>query len=321
VDPAFWSDLRSLVRTIPLAVSAPRIMRAAGERTTQFMREFDNSVQPLLDATITDADLRRTLTESLSSYATKSSFVVAGYTAMARIPFAADIAMIGLAFTRLYDDLLDEAGGPTVEGRLRDLIEHGLFTPTSDTERLLDRLYREIDGRLGRHRDDPLYAAAATAHQFQIRSRDQRDPTTSDAALMAITRGKGRYGTLTVFALMRPNLSARERELIMAVGEALQMLDDYADCESDRDAGIRTLATEGRLHLVHVAGHLRHTRPRLAAYYGRHAVREFLAVCYLAMCVCFVDRRLPGLSARLPIKAAPAADTALSTGLVRTFRG
>ncbi|WP_133905218.1 hypothetical protein [Actinophytocola oryzae] len=223
---------------------------------------------------------------------------------MADIPLAVDIAVLGLAFTRLYDDLLDEVGGPDLERRLGELVEHGRFTPVSDAERLLDRMYRELEGRLGRRRDDPLYAAAAAAHRFQVRSRDQRDPATPHATLAAISAGKGRYGTLTVFALVRPDLSARERTLVMDIGETLQMLDDYADRDSDRRAGIRTLATEGRLGLADVARRLRHLRPRLAAHYGRGSVREFTGVCFLAMCVCFLDRRLPGLGARLPVKSS-----------------
>jgi hypothetical protein len=299
-----WSELRSLIQAMPLAVAAPRIVRQASQRTTHFRQEFENSVQPLLESTITDTELRARLTESLLSYAAKSSFVIYAYTTMARVPFVADIAMLGLAFTRLYDDLLDGIGGPDLERRLGELIKHGRFTPATDAERLLDRMYREIDSRLGRPCDDPLYAAAVAAHRYQAQSRKQRDPTTPHATLLAITRGKGRYGTLTVFSLMQPNLSARERALIMEIGEALQMLDDYADYESDRRAGIRTLATEGLLHLADVAQHLRHTRPRLAAHYGQHAIRELLGVCYLAMCICFLDRRIPWLSARLPVKSA-----------------
>jgi hypothetical protein len=297
-----------------LGSAAPQIARDAGRRTTRFIREFDNSVRPFLDSIITDPRLRATLAESLLDYATKSSFVVSGYTRMAGVPFAGDVAMLGLAFTRLYDDLLDDLrddlGGPDLEQRFSELIEHGRFTPSTDAERLLDRLYREIEQRLGRRRDDPLYIAAVAAHGYQAQSRHQRDPRTPHTTLMAITSGKGRYGTLTVFALMRPDLRPRERELIMEVGEALQMLDDYADCESDRRAGIRTMATEGLLRLTDVARRLRAVRPRLARYYGRRAVREFVGVCYLAMWICFLDRRLPRVSARLPMKSqSPAAVT------------
>ena len=285
-------ELRALVRALPLAIAAPRIVRQASRRSAEFRQAFRNSVQPHVDAAIPDEEQRARLTDSLLSYATKSAFVLRGYTTMAGIPFPADIAMLGLAFTRLYDDLLDDTGGPDLAHRLGDLITHGRFTPASDQERLLARLYRALDDRTSRDRDDPLYAAAAAAHRFQTRSTAQRDPATTPATLRSITRGKGRYGTLTVFALMRQNLPSRERALIMTVGEALQMLDDYADRDADRRAGVRTLATEGHLVLGDVARLLHHVRPHLAAHYGRRAIREFVGVCYLTMVICFLNRRL-----------------------------
>lgn len=252
------------------------------------------------------------------SYATKSGFVVAGYAGMTGVPFASDLAVLGLSFTRLYDDLLDvrldEDGGPELERRLRELIEHGRFSPCSDEERLLDRLYREIDRRANRKRGDPLYTAAAAAHGYQAASNCQRDPSVPNAQLVEITRGKGRYGTLTVFALVRPRLCARECELIMEVGEALQMLDDYADVVQDSRAGIHTMATEGQLHLSDIARQFRAARPRLAQYFGQREIREFLGICYLAMWICFLDRRWPGLRAKLvsPARAGRPAGVDLA---------
>jgi hypothetical protein len=130
--------------------------------------------------------------------------------------------------------------------------------------------------------------------------------------LVEVTRGKGGYGTLTIFALMRPALCPEERELIMEIGEALQMLDDYADVDEDRRNGIRTTATEGHLHLADIARRLRAARPLLATYYGRRPTRAFLAVCYLTMWICYLNRRWPRLR--------PRSDPARSTLTVVTPR-
>jgi hypothetical protein len=302
-----WADFRALLRSARFAASVPWIIAGANRQAAEFSREFDCSVRPLLDESILDPALRARLAGTLATYAMRSGFVVAGYARMTGVPFAGDLAVLGLSFTRLYDDLLDEVGGPDLEQRMTALIEDRPFTPCSDLERLLHRLYREIDRRAGRGRDDPLYAAVRAAHGFQIRSRRQRDPRTSVAALLEISRGKGAYGTLTVFALMRPALPPRERALIMEVGMAVQMLDDYADIEADRQAGIRTPATEGRQQLADVGAALRAARPRLAGYYGPARIREFLGICYLAMWITFVQRRLPRLRAHLsPVVAGPA---------------
>jgi hypothetical protein len=306
LDTGSWNDLRSLLRTIPLAGGILRTIAGSGRKAREFGRAFERSVRPLFEETIADTALRAELAGSALSYVTKSSFVVAGYARMAGVPFAGDIAMLGLSFTRLYDDLLDGSDDRDLEGRLGALIGTGRFTPASDPERLLDRMYREIDDRLGRDRDDPLYTAAVAAHSYQARSRCQRDPRTTHAAIAEVTHGKGGYGTLTVFALMRPGLSARERELIIEIGESLQMLDDYADVEQDRRDGIRTMATEGRLRLADVGHRLRALRPALARYYGPRGCREFLGICYLAMWICFIGRRWSQLSRALPPRPSRA---------------
>jgi hypothetical protein len=316
VDTAVWSDLLSLARTSRFIRAAPRIIFGAGRRAAEFARAFDRAVRPHLDSIVEDPLIRAEIAASMLSYATKSGFVVAGYAGMTGVPFSSDLAVLGLSFTRLYDDLLDEGGDPDLARRLNDLIAHGRITPCSDVERLLGRLYREIDRKADREGDDPLYTAAAAAHGYQAASRCQSDPSVSYEQLVDVTRGKGRYGTLTVFALVRPRLSANECELIMEVGEALQMLDDYADVAQDRLAGSHTMATEGWLSLADVASRFLAARPRLAAYFGRREIREFLCVCHLAMWICFLDRRWPGLRTKLTPKtllarAAPPARTDL----------
>ena len=289
-----WSDLRALLRTLRLARSAPSIIVGATRKATGFVASFERTVRPILAETITDPRLRDHVGDSLLSYATKACFVVAGYARMTGVSFSGDIAVLGLSFARLYDDLLDEIGGD-LEPRLGRLFEDGSFTPTSDLERLLHRLFGELDRRLGRERDDPVYAAAQALHCWQIRTRCQRDPLTSEAVLAEVTREKGGHGTLAIFALMRPRLSNPERRVILDVGAVMQLLDDYLDVELDRRNKIRTLATEGRLGLPEVCRHLRMTRVRVVGYYGPRNSREFLGVCYLTVWICFVRRQWPRL--------------------------
>ncbi|MBE1577749.1 hypothetical protein H4W30_004809 [Amycolatopsis roodepoortensis] len=54
----------------------------------------------------------------MSKYVPPSSFLIEAYAAMAGVPFRADLAVLGGAVARLYDDLLDEYGSEDLAGRL-----------------------------------------------------------------------------------------------------------------------------------------------------------------------------------------------------------
>ncbi|MBP2326715.1 hypothetical protein JOF56_007100 [Kibdelosporangium banguiense] len=293
MDDRVWAELRSLLRTIRLAGAVPRIVTGANRKATGFIHAFEHTVQPIVNETINNPQERTRVAQSLLSYSTKTSFVIAGYARMTGVPFASDIAVLGLSFTRLYDDLFDETDDEDLPQRLMDLFDRNMFIPASDPERLLHRLYEEIDRRLGRDRDDPIYTAVSTMHRYQIQARCQRDPQTTDLTLAEVTRGKGGHGTLAVFALMRAGLHQRERDLILEIGEALQLLDDYMDIDEDRLHNTRTLATEGRLALPDVCRRLRAAQHRLVAYYGRRNTREFLGICYVTLWMCFLRRQWP----------------------------
>jgi hypothetical protein len=295
LDDRVWAELRSLLRSIRLAAAVPRIVTGASRKAAEFVRAFEHTVRPIVNETIGDPQERTRVAQSLLSYSTKTSFVIAGYARMTGVPFASDIAVLGLSFTRLYDDLFDETDDEDLPRRLMELFDRDVFTPASDPERLLHRLYREIDGRLARDRDDPVYAAVSTMHRYQIQARCQRDPRVTPLALAEVTLGKGGHGTLAVFALMRAGLRRAERELILEIGEALQLLDDYMDIDEDRLHNTRTLATEGRLRLSDVCRRLRAAQVKLVAYYGRRNTREFLGVCYVTLWMCFLRRQWPQL--------------------------
>lgn len=293
MDTIVWTELRSLLRSVALAPSASRIVAGASRKAGEFIRAFEHTVRPIVDTSITDPAQRAQVTEALLSYATKTCFVIAGYARMTGVPFASDVAVLGLSFTRLYDDLFDRADYQDLDERLHALFEHNVFTPSADLELLLYRLYREIDLKLDREHDDPIYAAVSAVHDYQIRARCQSDPLASRSTLEEVTFGKGGQGTLAVFALMRAGLGERERQLILEIGEVLQLMDDYLDIDEDTLAHSRTLATEGHLGLPDVCRRLRVARVKLIAYYGRRSTREFFGVCYLTLWMCFLRRRWP----------------------------
>jgi hypothetical protein len=86
-------------------------------------------------------------------------------------------------------------------------------------------------------------------------------------------------------------MSVAERELIMELGEAFQLLDDYLDQDTDLRDGIITLVTRGEAALADVGARLRVLRGRLFAFYGASAARPFAAVLYLMMLAVYIKRR------------------------------
>jgi hypothetical protein len=294
------SDLLALVRSLGFAGRVPAVRR----RAAAYLAAHEDIVSPIISSTVDDLVRREHVAGVLRSAGVKLCFLIAGYTAMAGIPLRVDLGVLAGAITRVYDDLLDDIGGDELDRRLAELFRGGSFHPTNDLERLFAGLYREVERRLARPPSDPIFAALRRLHEFQIRSRRQRDPRIPPAELAEITRGKGAYGTVVLLALARPAMGEREIALLRELGAVLQQLDDCQDVELDRRAGVTTTATRGDLTLGDVCYRLRALAPALRAYYGR--VRPLYAVVYVYLWFCFVRRRWPRLgtgggTARTPV--------------------
>jgi hypothetical protein len=290
----FWIDLYSLLLSMRFAIAAPRVLRSFRRDAADFMAAYDEVVLPIVDELVCDLAIRKRLGESLRSYTVKACFIVNAYTRMAGISFMVRLAVFGLSFTRLYDDLLDEYGDQDLEKRLGQLFQSGVFLPRNDLERVLCRFYENIVALLERKPDDPVFGAIRAVHEYQVLSRKQRDTVAPDA-LLEITRGKGGYAIVAIFGLMRESMSAAETGLLLQFGEAVQFLDDYQDIELDRQNGVHTVVTEGICGLPDVREILQRLYPQLRMFYGRRGTESFLAVFFLTMCLSFLRRHWPAL--------------------------
>ncbi len=293
-------DLRALVRSIGFGGRIPGVRR----RASSYVAIYDAVIAPIIESTVDDPVRRAHVAAALRSAGVKLCFLIEGYAAMAGIRLRTDLGVLAGAITRVYDDLLDDFGGDELDRRLAGLFRGGDFHPVGDVERLFHGLYREVERRLARPASDPIFTALRRLHEFQIRSRRQRDPGIPAEELAEITLGKGGYGTLVLFALTRPRMGEAELALVRELGGVLQQLDDYQDVELDRQAGVTTAATRGHLTLGHICHRLRELAPELRACYGR--VRPFYAVVYVYLWVCFLRRRWPrvgtgGGTARTPL--------------------
>jgi hypothetical protein len=308
----FIKDLMALMRSASLAAALPRTIRSARGDAEDFVRTFKRVVKPIIEDTVKDPQVRHQVHDALLAVCTKLSFLIAGYAAMASAQFHIELSVLGSAVARVYDDLFDEAGGQHLDDRLAELFHGGEFAPVNDVELLFLHLYREVDLRLGRGADDPIYSSLIGLHRYQVMSRQQKDPLISQEMLAEVTLGKGGYGLAVLFAMMRPSMEPAEHRLIMELGGTLQLLDDYQDFELDRRNGVCTAATCHRLDLSHITSRLSQLRVALIDFYGRRQTRRFVAVVYATLWISFLRRRWPQLGTRVPSQRRPREASPLS---------
>jgi len=86
-----------------------------------------------------------------------------------------------------------------------------------------------------------------------------------------------------------------ERDLLMDLGEVIQLLDDHHDVGLDGVAGLSTSTILGESTLAQLAGKIRELHVRLGGYYGRARVRGLAAALYLVLVgALFADRDTGG---------------------------
>ncbi|MEV0784442.1 class 1 isoprenoid biosynthesis enzyme [Streptomyces sp. NPDC050423] len=256
------------------------------------LRAFDRSVLPLVERTVSDATLRHTIQRSFMGTSVKVGLAMWGYATMARVPFDAELTVLGSSFTRLYDDLIDHCEREGLDSDLTALFAGGTFRPRSPLEALLLLLHSTIAARLPHSAGDPIHSLIRELHTFQLRSRAQRGSHISAAEVLDITRGKGGLGMAALFALLRPGMSEAERDILVELGEVFQLLDDFHDLPLDRVNGITTSATLGVLSLSDLATRIARLQTCCAEYYGSAApLSAQLALTLIGAPVAARDRR------------------------------
>jgi hypothetical protein len=285
---AGW-DVLALLRCADLVGVVPALRR----RSRAYLVEYEVVVGPIVASTLGTSGPTKYLNGSMRETCVKACIMLAAHAATANAVFRPDVAILGSAFTRVYDDLFDDDGSDGLMQRISALFQGGGFTPTTPVEALFYRLYRELERRIVHQRDDPIYPALIALHDAQTRSRGQRDPAVTCSDLAEVTLAKGRHGGVVLFGLMLPGMRDEEVAVARAVGAIIQLVDDYQDVAADRRAGISTLATRGQLSMRLICHLLRGVMPAVQDCYGRH--QPLLCVMYLYLWLGFGRRRLPAV--------------------------
>jgi hypothetical protein len=285
---------------------------------------YDGIVAPMVAREIGAAEMPR-VNLALRAMSVKIGETMIAYAALTGRPPDVEVAALAGAVTRLYDDLID--GDPGGDESLGDRLG-GMFAATghpvsplaaaapcpapraaaADLERLLGRLVGEIRRRLDLRDGDIAVTGLLALHEYQCLSRRQREPGVSRATLDKICRGKGAMAHLTICGLVHPRMDAAEREIVMALGEVLQSVDDYMDADLDRSNGVATLVSTGVTTLADIVAGFQALREPVAARYGATATRGYYGMLYFLLLKSAVGRRLP-LLGRVARQLADRSDT------------
>lgn len=288
-------DLVAVLRCGRLAVGLPGAVRFACRTFGDLTRAYDNVVAPIVYRSIADVDERAKADRALRAMSAKIGLALLSFARLAGVQAPPEVAALAGAVTRLYDDLIDSSVNVAVDDRISDLFNARLFAPAGELECLLAELVEAIRLRVDPVPGDTLDITVNALHEYQCLSRRQLEKAVPLADLEKISRGKGAMANLTLCSLVKPELDAGERELVMALGETFQSLDDYMDVEQDSINGVLTLASLGEMTLTDIAVSMRALRGRLAGQYGRSAVRPYCGMIFFLLLKSAFGRRLPAV--------------------------
>jgi hypothetical protein len=316
-------DLVALVRCGRLAVGLFGAVTFACRAFRPLTQAYDTVVAPIVERTITDPENRVHVNRALRAMSAKIGLAMLSYARLAGCEERLEITALAGAVTRLYDDLIDGCAPESVDERLGDLFNARPFTPGSDLERLLAEMVTEIRRRVHPLPGDTVDIALTTLHEYQCLSRRQREESVPLAVLEKISRGKGAMANLTLCSLVKPQMDVAEQELVMALGETFQSLDDYMDVEQDISNGILTLASLGVVTLKDIGLSMCAFRSRLAERYGRSAARPYCGMIFFLLAKSAAGRRLPAfgrIGGRLAERSATLAFLTRSADVITATR-
>jgi hypothetical protein len=285
-------DFIVLARCVRLAVGLPSAILFAYRTLNDLIEVFDLIVTPVVDCRISDPSNCVQVRNSLRAMSIKIGYAVLSFARMAGRGRPIEVAALAGAVTRLYDDLIDGDADRLLDDRLTELFKLRPFASGSDLERLLAELYYGIAHRI-QPTNMAVFESLQALHDYQCLSRQQRETGIALDTLEKITSGKGAMANLTLCGLVKSKMDPGERELVMALGEAFQALDDYMDVEFDRQNGVNTPASVGSVTLEDVGRRMQTLRPRLVHQYGRVPARQYCGMIYILLLKSVMGRRLP----------------------------
>src|SRR3569833_569842 len=101
-------ELVAVLRCLRHGARFGTAIRFATRGAPEVVRAFHRVVAPIVDETMTDPAEREQTRAALLFGGVKASFLISSYAAALPVEFPVELSALGGAFTRLYDDLIDD---------------------------------------------------------------------------------------------------------------------------------------------------------------------------------------------------------------------
>lgn len=239
--------------------------------------EFERTVVPLIESHVSLRN-RPDVRTSLWGAGIRFHYLGSCYGHMVGATFPDDLLVLCGAFSRAYDDLFDVRG--PVPGDVLDIVSGVSETDGRDEfQTLLIALYGALTERFDADHRLRVAAALERLHVCQLASLGQRDRELPRERLAGICADKGRAAAEAFFIALARDAPPHP-ETADLVGPLFQAIDDLADAQTDRLAGVRTPATEGLAPVETVVDDAVRVGRLLRTRYGRRA-RPFTALIAL----------------------------------------
>jgi hypothetical protein len=261
----------------------------ANARGQSLHAAFRAHVSPLVGTAVADERQRTAIEDSLLSSSIAGGFLVESYARLAGHGPHPQLAVLAGAFTRLYDDLLDEFDDSTIADRITELFAGQSFAARTDHERVLEAIFRSLTALAPRESHGLSYRTLATLHYYQVRSLRQTSSELRIAEIWELTLAKGGWAMVVLASLVQPNMPSEEEAILYRLGGFLQLIDDYRDEAQDRQRGLHTPSTRGDLSYRHLTARLNAVADSLHGYYGSRA-STFVDGLYIWLDIVWLSR-------------------------------
>lgn len=270
----------------------PVVVCRANRWAAELLATFETTIDPILAQYILADPVRGAARARILPASIKGAFLIRAYATLIGQPVSPAIAVTAGAFTRIYDDVVDETTDPALGQRLMTLFGGGPFEPAGEIEAILLALYRTLDVWLPVAAFPTCRQALLDLHEVQIRSLAQRTGIMPRAELLTLTAHKGASALQVLFGIVRGDMSGEERALVGELGACFQLIDDYEDWYKDKQQGVATSASEGLVSIDQINERIADLSAQLVHYYGSEPARPLVTYVYYWAAVARVVRSL-----------------------------
>jgi len=203
-----WKSVWDMILQLPSMLS---ISSCLARRLT---KGFTKWIDPFLFEYVADSQIRQELHVHLLPFTVKVAFFIQSYAKMIGVKIDDDVCLQVGAFTRLYDDWVDDTTDSISLERIGCLFSGVPFFPATNMEVLMIALYKALEASLPIYYYSTCHQSLYDLHQLQIKSLAQHGNGLTNQDLLWLTLAKGAKAQLVFCGVARPQIASEEQALI-----------------------------------------------------------------------------------------------------------